>query len=344
MAVTGSVAPRVVVRPPNVPAPPPISLLTQNNVDSDDATVLAQDGLPRWEGGAGSTWLEPIRQFQSAQVWQAWPDNSGTAQTNKSEINNGSSDPGIPSGPGFADQAPEQRPIIATLILTEGLLTEWALRNSVEGDVGFQLGRALDCVLPRIIETELWTSGEVALAQWARQFRLKTPNVVYCPNPTKVPYLRAIARAEQLASDYGFLDSFGGAFIHTSLELASLLASSDHGIVRSPSGRQLTTYTGCQIVPELGATAAWTETGTAYVSAKPAGSPNGGNTTDGWLFVTPPVRVRLGRDNVRVIDMDPTNANNRTLLVERAFILEASVLTSHYTSIAVPVDYTTSGV
>lgn len=342
MAQTGSVAPRVVVRPPNLPAPPPISLLTQNNVDDADATIHAgMEG--RWEGSAGTTWLEPQRQWQNNQLWQSWPDGAGTAQTNKSMLADGS-DPGIPSGVGAADDAPVQRPIIASLIVTEGLLTEWALLHAMEGSVEDQMARALNAVLPRIIERELWTSQEVALANWTGQFRLKTPNVVLCPNTTKLPYMRAMARAEQLAADYGILDMCGGAFIHSSLLLASLLSAQHNALFRSPTGRQFTTVSGCMLVPEPGATGAWSEAGTSFISARPAGAPSGGNTSDGWLFVTPPIRVRLGPTDVHIMDSSPTNTNDRTLLVERAFILESSIPQNHPTSIAVPVDYTTSGV
>lgn len=346
MAVSGVVAPRVVVRPPNVPAAPPISLLTQNNLDDTDATLIDQTSGPgRWEAGGGTTWLEPLRQFQVAQLWESWPDGSGAAAVTKSEINNSGSDPGIPAGLGAADQNPAQRPILATLIINEGLLTEWALQQSLgEMDIRGQMQRALDTVMPRVVERELWSAGEASLANWAQQFRLKTPNVVYCPNTTKLPYLRAIARAEQLAADYGFLDLFGGAFIHCSLELFGLVVAASHGVVRSPSGRQVSTMTGCQLVPELGGTGAWAEAGTSYISARPSGSPAGGNTSDGWLFVTPPVRVRLGAGGpARIIETDPSTTNDRTLLYERPFVIEAPVMTSHYTSIAVPVDYTTSG-
>lgn len=343
MAATGTIAPRVVVRPPNVPAPPPISLLTQNNVDDSDATVLAEDSNPRWEGGGGSIWLDPLKEFRNNQVWQSWPDGAGTAQTNKSSLSDGS-DPGVPSGPGAADQAPIQRPIVASLIIKEGLLTEWALRSSIEGDIGYQLGRALDAVMPRVIERELWSSAEVALANWASQFRLKTPNVVSNVGTAAVPFGRALALAEQAAADNGFLDLYGGAFIHASVGLFSLIAGINTNLVRSPSGRQVTTLAGCQLIPEVGAPGSWSEATTSFVQARPGGSPVGDNIANGWLFVTPPIRVRLGRDLIRVLDASPDNTNNRTLLVERAFLLEASVVSGHFTSIAVPVDYTTSGV
>lgn len=349
MAPTGAVAPRVVVRPPNVPAPPPISLLTQNNLVEDDRDVFGveADGPGRWEGGGGSIWLDPQHQFDDNQVWQTWPGDSGTATTNK--LGRSSGGAATASSIAAADQAPVQLPIFAALELDQGVLSEFALRNSIEGPVETQMTAALGAVLPRLIERELWTSAEAVHALWTQQFRLKTPNVVTTTGTGALPYLRALAAAEQAAFDQRFIDQFGGAFIHVSPFLFSLIAASHPNLIRSPSGRQITLPSGAVLIPEGGASGAWSEGATTSVlDARPGGSPAGDNAATGWLFVTPPVRVRLGQANVYRADAhtgmgSAADSNNRRWVAERPFVLEASVASGRNTSVGVPVDYTTSG-
>lgn len=347
MAPTGAVAPRVVVRPPNVPAPPPISLLTQNNVVEDDRDVVGDGQAGRWEGGGGTIWLDPQHQFDDNQLWQTWSSEGGADTTNKlGRTSGGAATAGSIAA---ADQSPIQLPIFAALELDQGVLSEFALANSIEGTVAEQMTAALSAVLPRMIERELWTSAEAVLALWQQQFRLKTPNVVTNVGTAALPYQRALAAAEQAAFDNRFMDQFGGAFIHVSPFLFSLLTTAGHGLTRSPSGRQFITPSGMFIVPQGGGNGKWDETVQANVrSAKPVGSPDGDNLATGWLFVTPPVRVRLGGAAVYEAPAHTgmgagSDSNNRRFVAERPFVIEASVVSGRFTSVGVPVDYTTSG-
>lgn len=337
MAFVGVEAPGVVVRPPNIPAPPPISLLTQNNVEDDESTVLGDAEGGRWEGGGGTQWLEVIRQWQSEQVWQTWPD-SGDAAEDKRNLSDGTDAPTLR---GETSRSPVQRPLHATMVIDVGALADWVRRSgNDEGTTEEQALRALDVGLHRTIERELWTSAGAVQAGWEDQFRLKTPGVVTNIGTAALPFRRALAAAEKAAADFGFIDQFGGAFVHMTPALFSLV-SSPAEVVRSPSGRQVHTLTGLSLIPEIGATGAWSETATAEIDDRPGGSAAGDDAGDGWLFVTPPVRVRRG-GNAGVFQSPLSNNNDTVLVAERGFILEASVLSgeSRPTSIAIPVDYT----
>lgn len=328
--LAGINAPRIVVRPPNVPAPPPISLLTQGNVVSDDSDVVQPDGQWRWEGGGGTFWMEPIRQPSMLGVWQNWPTHSGAASTNKRGE-------GLTDAAGPAKQSPTQYPFMQTAVLEQGVLTAFSLANAVEGDVAGQVQRAMDALAARTIERELWTSGVVDGAQWDSQFRLKRKSGVTTVTNANQPYVRALALAENAAADAGFLDGYGGAFIHCSVALFSLLAARSQNLVRSPSGRQWMTPSGCVLVPEPGATGKWNETGDAWIEEKPGGAGANDNIANGWLFVTPPVRVRLGSTSFQEYESNINFTNDTTIVAERAVVIEASVTPN---TLAIPVDYT----
>lgn len=337
MTAVGVIVPRVVVRPPNLPAPPPISLLTQGNVVDDMHDWVQQspgDNPARWEGGGGTVWWEPLRQGLSDQTWQSWPDAGGDPADNKRDALSGGVT--VPKGPDASFVSPIQRPIVSALEISQDVLAAYVLEHSIEGDVHAQMTAALDAVMPRVVTRELWDAGEALRAHWADQFRLKGAGVVVSDVSGAFGFLRALALAEQAAADHNFIDNFGGAYIHVSPALFSLLASVSHGLVRSPTGRQVQTMTGCMLVPSPGATGTWSDAHVAsFVEAKPAGSQAGDNVTNGWMFVTPPVRVRLGE--VRTYDGAFEFTNDETIVGERAFVLEASV---DETSVAIPVDYT----
>lgn len=316
MTQTGVLAPRVVVQPPSVPAPPPISLLTQGT------TIDPSGDTERWAGGGGATWLEPVR-ASDVDLWQQWSESGGTDDTTKShdlEVSD-------------ADQAPTQLPIYAVLGIRQGALqafSDEATGNSQDA----QLARAMAAVLPRAIEHELWTGEKADAAGWLEQFRLADGDHVDVSHAgSTIGFLRALAHAEGLAADAGFVDSFGGVMVHVSWTLFSLLTSSARNLTLSPTGRQLRTAGGAVVVPEVGATGSWPGHG----SAPGAGTLN--DRTAGYLFVTPPVRVRLGR--VETLASPYDLSNDRIVMAEQPFQLEASVLGSeHPTSIAVAVDYT----
>jgi hypothetical protein len=318
--VTTDTALRVVVRPPNVPAPPPISLLTQNNVEDDPSA--------RWENGGGTVWSEPIRQEAITGVWQQWPGTGSASSSTK---------------PGSVDAAaselgPIQRPIMATLVLEQGQLAEWALRAAPEGNVQQQMEIAFAAVLPRIIEHELWTGAVASAAGWADQFRLKSLGHFSQAATSVLPFVRALSRAEQAAADFGFIDNYGGAFIHCKPSLFSLLTSKCFGLSRAPSGRQWTTPSGCTLVCEPGATGSWTETQTDAVDDVGAG-PACNDTTSSWLFVTPPVRIRLGGGGLQTYASEFAFDNEHVYVGERPFVMEASVRDAP-TSVGIPVSHT----
>ena len=345
MRVVGTVGPRVVVRPPNVPAPPPISLLTQGTTVEDDHDVIQAQGLQaqagRWEAGGGTVWLDPLRQFSGIQVYQNWPDGGGAGSTDKLTLADGTEAAAASIDPAL--QSTIQRPMISAIELDQGVLTDYVEAHALqELPVEAQIIRALDAVIARVVERELWTNQTGDRANWLSQFRLKAPHVHTITN-TATPFALAFALAEQAAADFRFLDQFGGSMIHVPLAMFSLITSRLGGIIRSPSGRQYTTPAGSMLVPELGATGTWTEAGTAFTNARPGGSPPGDNLATGWIFVTPPVRVRLGQGGTQVIEsVVNTPTNDITYVGERAFTIESSIgSAANPTSIAIPVDYTT---
>jgi len=315
MAVTGIVAPRVVVSPPNTPAPPPISLLTQNNTITDDRDVMSgadDQNQWRWEAGGGVTWLSPFR--YAPRLWQRWHD-SGSDTGSKGALD-GIGNHGIIGGNDFRPYGgAAQLPIVAQLEVTQGALTDWALRTGVEGTPEEQLLKALSGAMPRVIEAELWAANEMVAAGWSEQFRLTSDAVsVHVAGDATKPWgiISALAAAEQAAADREIIDLAGGAFIHCSPRYASLLASVAHGLTYSPTGRQITTTSGCHLVPEPGATGTWfSDTG---LQDAPAGIGAGDNSADGWLFVTPPVRVRLGAPNVTMRGNFDTDTNDWTIV------------------------------
>ena len=339
----GVAAPRVVVRPPHVPAPPPISLFTQNNVVEDDSDLIGPSDAGRWEGGGGTIWQNPLTGFLSGQprLWQTWPSGGGAASSVK-----GTTSDAFTSA--ASSQSPVQFPMVATAFIESGLLADWAVRNQPEGDVSTQLQRLLGALLPATVQHELWTSATANTAAWDGQCRLKTATSV--ASPSVVPLARALAWAEGYAGN-NFLDRFGGAMIHVSPTLFSLLTTESHGLVRSPTGRQVMTMSGCTLIPEGHSTqGTWPENGGHSVNATPAAGALD-DKTGGWMFVTPPIRVRLGQGAARLLQgYDLTGAfdsaadfrNNEVYVVERAFTLEyfndsATTVTSY----AIPVDYTT---
>jgi len=328
-------APGVVVRPPNLPTPPPISLLTQPGVRQEGDRDLISGRAGGWEAGGGVEWYDPLRDFETARTWQEWPDETAGGSSGGAKSTRGVD----PLGPG--NRSPVQFPVQALIEIDEGVLTLFQLDNPPEGPpLRAQLEAVLEAILPRAIERELWTSAEAVRGQWADQFRLKTPGVVETLTNTAVPFRRALALAEQAAADNRFTDMFGGAFIHLSLALFSLI-SSPAELRRTPTDRDVRTLSGCYLVPEVGATGTWTEATDDAVEARPGGSPAGDNRANGWLFVTPPVRVRLGVVEATMSSI--STANNIVHIAERAFTLEASVLPGADdppTSIAIPVDYT----
>lgn len=325
----GAVAPRVVVRPPNLPAPPPISLLTQLNEDTGDATVRDDGQRGRWDGGAGTTWTEPIAQFATDETWQHWP-GSGTSDASKVET---------PVRRGSGDNAPVQLPITVVLEVLEGTLHEFAGRDTPQDAA---MRAALDAVAPRVIEHELWTAARAVAAGWTEQFRLKTAGIVTVPVTAAQPVKRALALAEQLASEFGFRDALGSTpFLHMSPYLFSLMVGPAELDV-SPNGRQVRTRLGSHLVPEGGATATWTdaEAATPLLDTRGAAAV-GDNRDDGWLFVTPPVRIRWSDTTPAVLRSEfNVPMNDRLLLAERSFVIECSIVEGHPTSIAIPVDYT----
>lgn len=326
MAVTGVLAPRVVVRPPSVPAPPPISLLTQNNVVDDDRDLVDESQADRWVGGGGTIWTEPVRQSGAeSSLWQQWPDldAGGVAGTTK-----GGS---VHASP--ASTSPIQLPLIATLLIEQGVLAAAALDGTPEQ----QAVTALMATMPRIVEHELWAASGASGAGWADQFRLKALGRVSTLTNTAQPYLTALALAEQAAADQGWIDGTSGAMVHVSTALFGLITSYHQGLQRAVTGRQWTTPSGCLLVCEPGASGTWAETATPTIAAKPGGAAAGDNLAAGWMFVTPPVRVRLGGP-AQVLRGEFELTNDQTLLVERPFILEASMRTT--CSVAIPVDYT----
>lgn len=329
MTTVGTGAPRVVVRPPNVPAPPPISLLTQNNVVDDNRDVLNSDG-ERWIAGGGTTWMEPVQQMDPTTLWQRWPGDGGSASSS--------------TKPGSVDkitddyQSPVQLPMIMTLMVSAGVLASFALANSVEGSIEQQLAAAHAALAARVVEHELWTGVEADTAGWVDQFRLKSADHVDTPyGGAAIPFLRALALAEQAAADAKFIDNFGGAMIHVTPALFSLITGQHQGLSRNPTGRQWQTPSGCALVCEPGATGIWPESASASLEESPGLV--GNNSTYGWLFVTPPVRVRFSSPQVDQYEGVFEDTNDRALLVERAFTIEASVRNDS-TSIGIPVDYT----
>lgn len=334
---------RVVVRPPNLPAVPPLSLLTQNNVEDTGVTVIdGGDNPERWVAGGGSVWNEPLRQPLNDQVFQAWPGEGGTEQTSKLGRSNGDTAERLRLSEG--DQVPVQLPMLAAVEVSVGTLSDIAHMNT-DGELSTedQLALLFDAVLPRVIEHELWTGEAASLAAWPDQFRLKALGHVSAPLTAAVPVRRALAVAEQLAANAGFYDSYGGAFCHMS-PLCFQLVTSPAELLLTPPGprpRQVSTLLGTQLIPELGATGTWDEDASDAVAAKPGGSVDGDNLATGWMFITPPVRVRLGPTSGRIIRSTLDVPTNDQLLVgERAFTIECSIREELPTSIAVPVDFT----
>lgn len=329
MSVTGVGAPRVVVSPPNTPAPPPFSLLTQNNVVIDDRDVIGagdedQRGRFRWEG-AGTSWLEPLSDAGPLGSWWKWFDSGGAVSADKDDL--GASPSVDPS-----DQSATQYPVVGVLQITEGALTEWALRTAAEGTLDDQALRALAAAMPRSVENELWTAAAADDAAWTNQFRLASPaTVVDGSTGTPDGFVRALARAEGVAASKGYIDRFGGAFIHVSPSLLSLITSYAKGLQYAATGRTIRTASGCYLVSGPGATGVWSPALEAAPSAFA-----GDDDSSGWMFVTPPVRVRLAPAVVvREVQSFGFDTNDRNLVVEQSFVIEASPHVD-----AIPVDYT----
>lgn len=323
MAQTGVLAPRVVVRPPSIPAPPPLSLLTQGTTVTDDADVLKSDGVERWSGGGGATWLEPMRGFGGG-LWQAWPEQGSNADGAKSDT----VDVDVVS-----EQAPTQLPMWAVAEMRQGALQAFADERAGDSETT-QEQRAFDALLPRMIEHELWTGNKADAAGWVDQFRLADGDHVDTSHAgTALGFLRALARAEGLAASEGIIDSFGGAMVHVSWALFGLIVAVHQSLTISPTGRQARLPSGVLVVPELGATGSWPGHGAA------PGAGAGDDVATGYLFVTPPVRIRLGA--FAVLDHPYDLSNDRIVVTEQPFQIEASTLGSeHPTSIAVAADYT----
>jgi hypothetical protein len=196
--------------------------------------------------------------------------------------------------------------------------------------------RALDVFTPRVVEYELWTSAIAEAAQWDNQFRLKDVSTTAVSPTTAVGFSRAVSLAEQAAADTKIIDNYGGAYIHMSPALFSLVLSFYQGLIRSPTGRTVMTPWGANLIPEVGATGEWSESAGHSRAAKPGGSATGDNIATGWLFVTPPVRVRLGAVQIYQSNFALTNVtNDSTFVAERAVCIEA-----FQTAVAIPVDYT----
>lgn len=326
MTLVGTGAPRVVVRPPNVPAPPLISLLTQNNVVEDDRDVLGAGQGNRWIAGGGVQWFDPT--VEGATTWQKWPSEGGEDAQTKNLI-----DP-ITN----ARQSPIQLPMIAAAQLDSGVLAEFALRTGTEGSPVDQAVAAFNALLPGLIEDELWTGVQAARALWADQFRLMSAGHVDTATGSTQPFLRGLALAEQIAASAGFIGELGGAMIHASPQAFSLITAKHNGLTRAATGRQWLTPSGCALVTGPGATGTWSDANDdVIIESTPA--IEGDQLTTGWLFVTPPVRVRLGVGGVDVIVGEWDEENDRRYVVERAFTIEAAVKDTP-TSIGIPIDYT----
>lgn len=335
----------VSVLPPAVPARPRISLLSQGNVVGDNQpTLVDSEGLldseqfDPWAFGAGTKWLDPITQFLSDTLWQGWPSGDGTTLADKSHAIDGSTDRTITRG--NANLQPAQMPVMAVLFAKVGELTSHTLDQGPEGSVQFQAERAFDAMLPRLIETELWTALGAQSMAYDGQFRLEGQAVtVHVPTNTAAGFVRALGILESAVGNGGFLDQWGGAFYHCTRGLGSLLTTiSSQGLTVDPTGRTIrTTASGASLVPESGATGIWPSQ-SGELQTTPGGTSAGDDLATGWLIASAPVRVRLGRRMyVEQHDLRASGGsqNNRVVLVEQPFNLE-----SRLEVVAVPVDYT----
>lgn len=239
MAQTGVMAPGVVVQPPSLPAPPPISLLTQGT------TVDPSGDVERWAGGGGATWQSP---FDGAvNLWQSWPESGHDPDGAKTTSSRTTED----------GQVPAQVPMLAVLGITEGALQAFSDEQAGDSQEA-QAQRAMAAALPRAIESELWTGAKVAAAGWVEQFRFANGGATVSALGASGGFLGALAAAEDAAAAQGFVDDFGGYMVHVSYSLFSRIVAKHTNLSVSPTGRVVRLPLGGVLVPELGADSATT--------------------------------------------------------------------------------------
>jgi hypothetical protein len=134
--------------------------------------------------------------------------------------------------------------------------------------------RLLEANLPLIVENELWTGARGTLAFGAYNPFLAQSGATVLNGGTAIGFLSALAELEQGLNDRSNEDGT----IHASSAVVTMWIA-EHAIVPSPSGRQLKTLLGTNVI-----------VGTGYPSTGPAGAANAAATrTNKWAYATGPV-------------------------------------------------------
>jgi hypothetical protein len=273
-ALTASAAgPDVIIEPnPAAAAPPSLSLLAT----ATDVTRLLEAvyGPDKWLNGIV---FEPeggqVKLDTEFPYWWNCPEAGGFLAVEVAPTSSGTQVPGaskngikpIPAKPGNVKVRPFVAGTADPCISTFGMFG-----RDGEG----RARRLLEANLPLIVENELWTGARGTLAFGAYNPFLAQSGATVLNGGTAIGFLSALAELEQGLNDRSNEDGT----IHASSAVVTMWIA-EHAIVPSPSGRQLKTLLGTNVI-----------VGTGYPSTGPAGAANAAATrTNKWAYATGPV-------------------------------------------------------
>lgn len=294
-------------------APPSLSLLSAAR--DLTAELDGEFGKNRWLNGIS---FEPegaaLKLVEDFPWFWSCPDTGGTAWTSVA--------PGAPSG---IKQVPDKPTTVAwrpfTLYAADPCISTMGINGR---DADARATRLLEANLPRIVENEFWTGTRATSAGFTNPSLQKTITSTLNGGGA-TGYVSALADLEQALADGDNIDGF----IHAERRVITLWDQNGL-LIKSPSGRSLTTINGTTVVGGVG----YPGTNTSGAAA---------SRLQSWAYATGP--VAYARTPVR---LQTTEVNQRILRTTQDYItfaeaeamafwdgkIDAAILVNHTTALS----------